>query len=453
MRPLLLAIVFLAVFSPLASAQDPENVRQARQILIEAGSLIKDIPESQKESAAANVAGQLARAGDLAGALGVVHQLKAERQGLPMGCVGWQLANNGNSEQALSLIQKTAQSQGRDVGFEQVAQVLANKGEAKQALRAAHFIQEPNRLIDTLVRVAIQQGKGDDLAGASRTLDEALEAAEHAASKDFIHAGVFSQIAGAEAEIGDVPETHIALMRLSDFANKQKAQTGETFLLRELAMAEASRGDTSETMEVASQLPASDTNPVYMILSESVARRGAMTEALAILQKISEAGTKDSALREIAMVRRSQDIGDSFEAIERMRDPSNRSEALATLALELAEDNDPAAYQSLQRWNDSGGERLPKFEQSAGVVAVTYGLLGDFLNAEGLLHSLRDPEKRLWPLWNLTHFLVNNGHTQEALELAKSEENALPKAYALLGTAMGLLDRAEAEAKAAHEKR
>src|SRR5579864_8475170 len=214
MRPLLLAVLVPAN-SPSASAQATEIVSQARQILVEAGSLIKDIPEIQQESATANVAGQLARGGDLAGALEVVHQLKPDRKGGPMGCVGWQLADSVNSEQALSLIQKTAESQGRDVGFEQVAQLLAKKGEAEQALRAAHLIHEPNRLVDTLVRVAIQQGKGGDLAAAKRTLDEALEVAEQAASKDFIHAGIFSQIAGAEAEIGDVPETDIALTRLS----------------------------------------------------------------------------------------------------------------------------------------------------------------------------------------------------------------------------------------------
>jgi hypothetical protein len=452
MRPLLLAAALLAAFSHWASAQEPDNVIQARHLLADAASLIKDIPEIQQESAAANVAGQLTRAGDLARSLEVVHQLKPDKQGLPMGCVAWQIANTGNAEEAIALIQGTSQSQGKDVAFEQVAQVLARKGEVQQALRAAHFIEEPNRQVDALVRVAIQQGKSGDLPGASRTLDEALKAAEQVARKDLSHAGIFSQIAGAQAEIGDVPEVGLALMRLSYFADKQKAQTGETSLMGELAMAEALRGNTNQALELISHLPASAANPLYMILSETEARRGSMGDALAFVEKISESGSRDVGLRGIAMARRNQDLGDSYEAIAKMHDLSNQNEALATLGFEQAEDNDPRAYQTLQRWNDSRGNHLANYEQSAGTAAVTYGLLGDFVSAERILRSMRDPEKRSWTLWNLTSFLVSKRRTQEAQDLAQSEEDALPRFYALLGTAGGLLDRAEAEAKAAHEQ-
>jgi hypothetical protein len=58
------------------------------------------------------------------------------------------------------------------------------------------------------------------------------------------------------------------------------------------------------------------------------------------------------------------------------------------------------------------------------------------------------PESRVWPLWNITSFMVRAGHTQEALALAENQDAAYPKAYALLGTAQGILNHLESEEQA-----
>jgi hypothetical protein len=68
------------------------------------------------------------------------------------------------------------------------------------------------------------------------------------------------------------------------------------------------------------------------------------------------------------------------------------------------------------------------------------------------VYDLADQESRLWPLWSITSMMVSAGHKQEALALAENENAAYPKAYALLGTATGILDRLEAETKARAEK-
>lgn len=44
--------------------------------------------------------------------------------------------------------------------------------------------------------------------------------------------------------------------------------------------------------------------------------------------------------------------------------------------------------------------------------------------------------------------MVDEGQTQEAVALAEDQDSAYPKAYALLGTASGILDRLKAKAKA-----
>jgi hypothetical protein len=62
-----------------------------------------------------------------------------------------------------------------------------------------------------------------------------------------------------------------------------------------------------------------------------------MGEALAAASKIAAPGLRDSTLREIAILRRNDGTpNDSFEAIEKMNDPSNRDVAIATLALETS---------------------------------------------------------------------------------------------------------------------
>src|SRR5262249_32603880 len=126
--------------------------------------------------------------------------------------------------------------------------------------------------------------------------------------------------------------------------------------------------------------------------------------------------------------------------------PEDRAEALASLALKQANQNEATAYQTLVLWQTSteGGSKASDYAR--GTAAVSYGLLGDFADAEQTLSVITKPEGRQWPLWNLTRFLVNKGNQQEAIGLAHEEKDSCPKLYALLGTAEGILDNMEAEA-------
>lgn len=49
--------------------------------------------------------------------------------------------------------------------------------------------------------------------------------------------------------------------------------------------------------------------------------------------------------------------------------------------------------------------------------------------------------------------MVKAGHKGEALALAENQESAYPKAYALLGSAKGILNRIETEKKAPFQGR
>jgi hypothetical protein len=447
------AFLLVAYFPQPGSAQD-DRVSQARQLLLEASALIKDVPEFQQESAVANISGQLTRAGDLANALVTVHLLKKpEAEGFAMGSIAWQLVSSGHAAQALSLLQKTKESQGTDVSYERVAQLLGEKGDFEQGLRAAHLIKEPNRLGETLVRLAVLQAKAGDRANTSRALGEALAMAEDATNKDPSYATLFNQIARSQTDTGETPETTLALRRFSALAYTRKVETGDTSLLRDLGATEAYLGDIAGATQIVQEVQGGSADFVYMSISQERAQRGLMGEALAAASKISAPGLRDSTLREIAILRRNDGTpNDSFEAIEKMNDPSNRDEVIAALALEQAQSEDSAAYETLQLWqattNGGAGDR----GKSREMAVVTYGVLGDFASAERILRSIQEPEARMWPLWNLMRFLVNRGHTQEAVDVAHHEEAACPRLYALLGTAEGILDRVESDAKIGPER-
>jgi hypothetical protein len=61
---------------------------------------------------------------------------------------------------------------------------------------------------------------------------------------------------------------------------------------------------------------------------------------------------------------------------------------------------------------------------------------------------MKEAESRAWPLWNIAAVMAEAGDVNGALTLAWKEKVAHPKAYALLGTAQGVLDRLDFEARA-----
>lgn len=383
-----------------------DQLSEARQLLIEASTLIKDVPEFQQASAVADVSSQLARAGDLTEALAVVRLLRQEEQGLAIGCIAWQLAKSGNAAQARSLIEGT-KGPGTNSSFQQLAQLLVQKGDFEQGLWIAHLINEPQPLADTLVRLAVLRAKDGDRAGASRALDAALDVAKDATTKDLRNATIFGEIARTQAEIGETPETSFALGRLYAIAYQRKVGSGDTSLLQDLAATEARIGNISNATDIVGELSEGTADWVLMLISQEVARKRSMTEALGVASNISATSTRDSALREIAMIRgRAGHSDDSLEAIDEMTNPSSRAEAVGALALEQAVAEDPTAYTTLQLWEGTTGDGTAEAEKAREFAAVTYGLLGDFATAERILSSIQEPEGRVWPLWNLTSFLV-----------------------------------------------
>jgi tetratricopeptide (TPR) repeat protein len=449
-------ILAAAVTNPCklpAEQQETSGRDEARRLLVEASHLIPEIPGGQQSSAGANIAGQLVRAGDLADALATVRLLaKAEDQTQATGSIAWGLAYGGDFARALALVEGTANGQNKGVQYEILAELRADQGDLKGALQIAHRISgDPGRLVDALLRVGTRVAKAGDLAGAREAIGSALRVTEEALKENVGYAAGYAQVATTQAEIGDTGDAYVTLDRLSAIADRYKGAGGNGMFLPELSCAQAEIGDLKDAQRTNDEMAAGTgtSDLALMCISKEQAKRGLMTEALETASRLSSPAFQGNALQEIGMIRGAHGAAsDVLEAIEHISAPQERADAFASLALEQAENEDPAAGATLQRaWKAETEMGAGTSDNVLGTIAVTRAILADFAGAEQVVQGIVNPEARVWPLWNITSFLVAAGHLRDALTLAENEGAAYPKAYALLGTAQGILDHLEAEEK------
>jgi len=442
--------------SPQTSTRTASELLQARQLLLEASMLTKNVPQRQQEVMVANISGQLMRAGDLPAAQATIGLLKnPEGQAEATGSVAWFLTNSGHTETALRLIAATKAGASRDNVYLQVAQLLATKKDFDQAMQVARSIESPYYRSEALVRIASSPTHDADRAPISNALQEALEVAETATKRDPACAVIFGNIALVEREIGPTPETISALRTFTTIAFARKQEAGETDYLLQLAETRAQLRDTAGALQIVRMLPkGTSANSIYMAISDEALRHSSVTEALAAALKIAEPSMRDAALLRIADARSSDaSLTDAKRAVEKIETAQAKGWAIAQLALEQSRFHDPVAYHTIQFWRETIGDGVGLPASGQDKIVVAYALLADFTSARQMLNTLRDPEDRAWALWNLTGFLVENGRLQEALDLANNESSDHTKVYALLGTATGILDRAESDAQAMDEKK
>nr|HEV7953616.1 hypothetical protein [Candidatus Acidoferrales bacterium] len=447
--PLITLTLLAFPFALRARQNDVSQRAEPRRLLLEASLLIKDIPDFQQYSATANIAGQLVRAGDLADALAIVSTLKKpEDQTRGIGIIAWQVAHAGNFAQALALIENSPDNVEKEVSYETLAQLRAVSGDFVTALQIAHRIRnDPNRLAETLARLASLQAKAGDSAGAREIIVEALTIAEEATHENIGHATIFPQIATTQAEIGDVSGAYNTLDRFSGIAHQ--ASNKDEFL-RWLAEAQAQIGDNADAERTEGEIHGGNYDIALLRTAQTQAAHGLIDEATKGVARMSTSAWKNSALREIAMIQGTHGtLNEALATINLIAEPTARMEALATLALEQADNKNPEAGFTLQAATEMASEMGANTPENVlGTIAVTHGILGEFAAAERIVNGLSKPESRTWPLWNITEYLASAGRVQEAVELAESQDEPEAKAYALLGTSTGIMDRIADEEKA-----
>lgn len=449
--PVFILVSALASPTEISAAQlETSETAQARRLLLEASRLIDGVPESQRSSAVANIASQLSRSGDLEDALRVGQSQKNPGdQDLATGLIAWNLVQQGNVGQALRLVESISNEQNREGQYAQLAALLADKGDLLGALRIVQMRRKPQVRVSTLVQIAQQKArsKNKDVAGAAEVLRQAMEIAEELVHENASNANLLPGIATTLSEIGDTAGAQRTLEELSAIGHQYKGPEGNGLLLQLLGCAQAQVGDLVGALRTHEEMvQGSNSDSVLMAIAEEQAKQGLMADALRIAERISEVNLRSSTFRSIAIVRgKHGTLQDAIEAIDRIPDSASRSEAIGVLALEQAVVDNPAAALTAQRALEIANE-VSSGSVSSGrgmeMIAVARSALGDFAGAQEILRSMPEPESRVWPLWNLTSMLAEAGRENEAVTLAEDEDSPLPKLYALLGTAQGLLTRA-----------
>lgn len=432
-------------------AQEPSSVQEAHSLLIEASGLVKQIPESQQSSAAANIAGRLADAGDLQAAIATARLVPRDRGGdLSLGVVAWVLARNGNLSEALALAD-SMDERTKEQNYQDFASILAEKGELPAALHIVRSCRDPARRAQALLSIVRERAKSKkDAVETTAMLDEAIRNTDEALTQGRFNLGLLAEVAKVQNEIGERGNAEQSLERLSAIARDYPVSEDNSFPMYLVASTQAQLGDLVGARLTAAEIPAANfVDAALMIVSQEQANRGLTTDALENASLISDPGQKWAALREVAMTLGTHGtLQDALRAFDLMPDEGGRAEAVATLALEQAENTNPAAHSTLQAAYELAKDpSSPLASKALETVAVTHAELGDFAGAREILESMEQPESRVWPLWNITAMLAESGRHKEALAFAENETSPYPKAYALLGTAQGLLHRENAEKK------
>lgn len=407
----------------LVQAQEPSPKQEAINLLREASQLVNQIPEPQQMSAAANIAGRLTAVGDFSTALAMAHSLtRPQDRASALNSMAYSLDYQGRLEEALQLLSEVGSWQAGS-SYSTLAKSHADKKDFGVALQLAHRIQDqPAPRLEALLAIAKSQWEADKHDDALSTMQEALEVAEQAREKEPQMSILLLGIARTQKEMGMSSASHATL---------------------------ADMGDIRGALEIIEELPeGSNRDSALGIAATKMAKMGNLREALETMSRASNQHTRDMFLRSIA-AQQGQD-GRALSALETVGlvpSIADRADALATLAATQADKGDPGARETIElAWDTANepGANVP--EHVFGYIAITRVELGDLAEAKKILQRL-SPEGRTWPLWNITTTLAELGDKASALALANEETEPQPRAYALLGTATGILHHMKAEAE------
>lgn len=458
-HPGFLAIALAFPLAVLANAvpAGPPDFGEARSILREAGALLPKIDEPERASIAANIAGQQAKAGDLAGALTAIQSVEENDRGIGVHCLAYSLVARGEWRVAMRIIADQPAGVPRVFPYMGVAFELARTGDFDNALSVAEVIRQlPNgvtQYFDVLRVICAEQWKTGNVPAALHTFDEALDAAEHMEKTPdlagFSIAGWCSTLVQDLAMMGYPQAASVVVQRLEDMTTAERDQGRKRQLLGLLAPAQAMVGDFAAALESLSLLPPGEQRDAAMLsVIQQQARLGDPARARELAQRVSPKSWTDSALQQFAYaLGTAGDLTGALETLERVRELGEKEYGLAQLALQQAEKSDPSSTVTLmlaQEAHQAAGDGARPFVPE--LFAVTRAVQGDFAGSVEILNGLGD-KGRTWPLWNLTELMVAAGKKNEALALAHAQKGHLPRAYALLGTASELIGQAEAASK------
>jgi hypothetical protein len=460
------AVFVVAACSSLSLSQD-SSPDEIQSLLREASALVPSVDKAQQCSVATNISGQQVRAGDLAGALATVRAVESQQGRIfAAGNIASMLAWRGNLPLALDLIRDWGK--GNDPQKAQalvfVAQSLASKGDCEAALRVARMVQEgpeffgrTKLFIDALMLIYAKQWETKDLAGAVDTANLALDAIR--AMRDSSDTGpatvamMYDVVASGLAQAGNREAALTVIERIYGMVASARNPQERQDILFFLAATQVGVGEIDAALSSAEQLnPGQQRDGIMAQAAILRMRQGNLQGALDDVATLPAADLRNIFLGVVSEAfYQSGNYTQALATVDLIRDPRDRANALASLALQQAKSDDPTSAQTLELAVQAALAASGTKPYVFGYIAVTKGLLGDFNGAEEIIAGMED-QSRWWALENLTTMLVHADKKTDAISLAESQIAPQTKAYALLGTATALIDKQREASRTAGDK-
>ena len=463
---LLLALALVPHASTTPQRNAPKTA-QARDILRQAYTLLKDFPEDSRPGAAAKLAHLQGRAGDSSGALETASSLANPTDYTEaLRNISWGLAQRGDTAAAVHVLESAPASQLRAGWYSNVAIILAGRGDIAGARR---LLPLTNEALDShaavLTSIARAQKNAGDAAAAAKTLHEALLIAdqEHAETPD---AGVsdepeiLADIAQAQDALGDHPASLLTLARLGRLV--EQAQPGSRDeLLKLFARAQANVGEAAAAEQTANQIPinaATGNGPIPVgqsreynlsLVAQLVARHGDVRGARGVAAGIALPQWQSYAYGDIAEAQADAgDLAGAQETIALIPDAASRIFSLARIAEDLAHHSSPAAEGMLQIAT-SAAAATPGEDPQAVLpnLAMARADTGDINGAQAIIAGLQEEHSKFLPQLHLLQAMAQAGDVPGALALAQNQSFPTNKFEMLIRVATGILDAVDAQNK------
>lgn len=433
-----LILTSLLILAGQSGAQASADVRTIVREALEAANAAGRIPHFQ-----VGIPTALARAGDVEGALAAAKAMK-QHAANELERIAVIRAQAGDLHGAFQTADLIVDGYGKARALAQVAGVQADQGKANDAQETVAKITDPGAKAWALALIASAQSKAGQLAAAIKTAKAISDDANLANLK----AGPLSDIALAQAKTNDIDEAlrTTALVEpdyyradlLAQIADQRANARDVAGAKRFLKQAEETLGTGARTEvrgfaleKIATvQMKLGDRETARKTFREALDATGIMNKRLIVAAQ-AKAGDEQEALQAarrlglvqgveyIAVVQaESGDLKGALATAESINDLEVRSTALAEVA---------AAQRAAGKVQDAKATYQKAIETAHSIVR----------------RGVDDPIARA--VYSVAYYQAKSGDAHSALDWARKEQSNYARARALLGTAVGILDRKEGQ--------
>jgi tetratricopeptide (TPR) repeat protein len=358
----------------------------------------------------------------------------------------------GKWRQAAKIVRETPANTPREAAYAGMAEMAAGRSDFRHAFAAAESIRKERqpmpRYADALVQIAVYQFRVGKRKAALDTLDKASDAVrrleQDPVAPALSIAARYLNLVRQVSRDGQPKAVSVVVERLAVMTAQERVPAIQRALLSTSVEAQAAIGNFAAAVDAVNQWtegPWRDRS--LIVIASEQARQRDPKGALVLAARVPRESWTTGDLMVFA---RALDAGgdktNALVTIGRISEAGERAITLAYIALDhaacSADDAKSVLQLALEAAQKAGNEPT-----AMGFVAVARASLGDLSGSLELIGGLSG-EARYWPLQCLTALMAAAGKKDEALRLARREDDTFVRFGALLATASGILDQVAA---------